>query len=621
MKTLSSSPKSGFVLFCLCAMTTSVLLSAANSGRCAATPQDGSAANESSEPDNDNAISSLIDLMASIDDPAFQLDLLKGVQEGLKGRRQLAMPTAWPAVYTKLRVSPLAEVQRRAAELAVKFGDVTAIAELKASVIDSQRPTESRQRALEILTAARIPNFVETLFQLLDDFELQRAALKSLAAYDHPQTGQRVLTAYDRFSAETKRVAADLLAARAGTAQLLMEAVANDRIPATDLNAEVIRKLQLLQDEQIQALIDEHWGVTRATPAEAAQRKAELTTELTAEAANPPNLFHGRTVFAQTCQQCHKLYGLGGNVGPDITGSNRNNLDYLLTNVVDPNALVGKDYQAWNVFTTDGQILVGLITAENNSQITLRTSTEEITIPQDEIEERSRSDVSMMPIGLLDKLTPQQRRNLVAYLASPVPVPKLAMAENQGDLFGGPTAAGWDVQGTDWQVGKGTLTLQTKTSLAKRQIAYNDMYLQQFTLRGQFDVADQSGQIHIQLQPVANHAETEPTDHHVGIAIIFNHGTAVIEIELPDAIDSSSNSVIAAPSVPLAVGTHAFAWTISPGQAQLQIDDRDAMPFAVDLRGGQLSITAEAGFRGKVTMNNLLLDAPTEAELLKSFAE
>jgi putative heme-binding domain-containing protein len=161
---------------------------------------------------------------------------------------------------------------------------------------------------------------------------------------------------------------------------------------------------------------------TRSTPAEKQQRIAELKNALTADNERAPNLPQGRALFARTCQQCHKLFGEGVEVGPEITGSHRANLDYLLLNVVDPNAAVGKDYQAWNIATDDGRVLVGLVTNETARTLTLRTSTAALTVDKDEIEERVQTDLSMMPEGLFDQLTSEQLQDLVAYLASPTQV-------------------------------------------------------------------------------------------------------------------------------------------------------------------------------------------------------
>ena len=81
-------------------------------------------------------------------------------------------------------------------------------------------------------------------------------------------------------------------------------------------------------------------------------------------AAGPPaDVNLGRAVFAKTCQQCHTLFGTGGKVGPDLTGSNRANLDYLLSNIVDPSAVLAKEYTPSIIQTEDGRIVTGIVKA------------------------------------------------------------------------------------------------------------------------------------------------------------------------------------------------------------------------------------------------------------------
>ncbi len=144
---------------------------------------------------------------------------------------------------------------------------------------------------------------------------------------------------------------------------------------------------------------------------------------LTAKHREPPDPSLGRAVYAKVCQQCHTLFGVGGQVGPDLTGSNRADLDYLLSNVLDPSALIGKDYQAHVVATADGRVLTGIIRAEDKDSITLVTANETLTIPKSEIEERRTSEQSMMPEDLWKALSEFEIRSLVSYLASAAQVP------------------------------------------------------------------------------------------------------------------------------------------------------------------------------------------------------
>ena len=123
------------------------------------------------------------------------------------------------------------------------------------------------------------------------------------------------------------------------------------------------------------------------------------------------------------CGQCHSLFGEGAKIGPDLTGAQRANLDYVLENLIDPNAIVGQNYQMTVATLDDGRVVSGVIESENDATVTLKTTSGKITLSRSEIEELHTSPVSMMPEGQLEKLAFDELRDLVAYLRSPRQVP------------------------------------------------------------------------------------------------------------------------------------------------------------------------------------------------------
>jgi putative heme-binding domain-containing protein len=113
------------------------------------------------------------------------------------------------------------------------------------------------------------------------------------------------------------------------------------------------------------------------------------------------------------------MYGEGGNIGPDITGSNRTNLDYLLSNVLNPSGEIQDDYKMVVVTTRDGRTYTGNVAAENERQLTLRVVGQEgVQINKSEIQSRETTASSMMPPGLFETLTDEEVIDLVAYLQS-----------------------------------------------------------------------------------------------------------------------------------------------------------------------------------------------------------
>ena len=130
------------------------------------------------------------------------------------------------------------------------------------------------------------------------------------------------------------------------------------------------------------------------------------------------NLPAGATVFEQRCAACHQLFGRGQSIGPDLTGSGRKDLDYLLINVVDPNAAVATDYRLTVVTLKDGQVHTGSILKETDRALTVRTMAAEVTLDRAEVKTVQRLPMSLMPPGLFESLSPAELRDLVAYLMS-----------------------------------------------------------------------------------------------------------------------------------------------------------------------------------------------------------
>jgi putative heme-binding domain-containing protein len=142
-------------------------------------------------------------------------------------------------------------------------------------------------------------------------------------------------------------------------------------------------------------------------------------------------------------------------VGPELTGSNRAELDYLLSNIVDPSAVVGKDYQASAVRTKSGRVISGILRPGDGRSISIVTENDVVVLPKDEVDAVRTSEVSMMPEGLLANLSAQEIRDLIAYLQSPVQVPLPAGGEES--IFNGKDLTGWEGDASAWSVEDGAI--------------------------------------------------------------------------------------------------------------------------------------------------------------------
>ena len=131
----------------------------------------------------------------------------------------------------------------------------------------------------------------------------------------------------------------------------------------------------------------------------------------------PGDAARGRPIFEKTCATCHKLHGSGAAVGPDLTGAERKNREVLVQNIVDPSAVIRQEFMTHVALTKDGQVLTGLLAESTADTITLVDSKNQRTVlKRTDLEALKESPVSLMPEKLLDDLTDQQIRDLVAYL-------------------------------------------------------------------------------------------------------------------------------------------------------------------------------------------------------------
>jgi putative heme-binding domain-containing protein len=369
---------------------------------------------------SDDALPALTQLLGTSDDPQFHLDLLKGMSEGLKGRREVKMPAGWEEVSAKLAKSPNSQVRELAQSLSVTFGSASALASLRARLLDPQAEGKARLSALDALLAAKDATLPAALQSLLKDPVVRGAALRGLATYDDPKTPETILQVYDSLSAAEKRDALSTLVSRTAFAQLLLAALAEHKIPQRDLTADLVRQLRNLKDHALNQQVEKLWGVTRESDADKLKEIAKYKSMLSSGAAGDAS--RGRGLFARTCQQCHTLFDVGGKVGPDITGSNRADLDYLLQNVLDPNAVIPNDYRTSTLETKDDRLVTGIVTKQDDNAVTIVTANEVLIVPRGEVKSLTQGEISMMPEGLLQALTDPEIRDLVAYLRSPAQV-------------------------------------------------------------------------------------------------------------------------------------------------------------------------------------------------------
>ena len=115
---------------------------------------------------------------------------------------------------------------------------------------------------------------------------------------------------------------------------------------------------------------------------------------------------------------CHVLGADGNRIGPELTGAGKHGIRYFLENVIDPNAVIGTDFQMTTLETKGGDSISGLVLSETASAVTIRTAAEQVVVPKADIAQRTLADRSLMPEGLLEALPAEHVSDLFAHLKS-----------------------------------------------------------------------------------------------------------------------------------------------------------------------------------------------------------
>lgn len=347
---------------------------------------------------------------------AFQLDVLSGVSAGLRGWRKAQKPAAWGELQAKLGGTTNKVLRDRVRDLSALFGDGRALDEVKRIALDNGADLATRRAAVLTLIENRPPDLRQICEQLLTVRFLNSTAVRGLALFDDPEIGEKLAENYLRFHALERGAVIETLVSRPSFATALLEEMEARRIPRSDLTPFQARQIRSFNDAELTKKLGEVWGQLRDSAADKRKFMAELKTKLTPAVLAAADKSAGRVVFNTACASCHTLYGHGGQVGPDLTGSGRDNLDYLLDNVVDPSAVVNADFRMSVVSLKDGRTLNGVVAAKTDRTLTLKTQTEIVALDRAEIEKIEQSTLSLMPEGLLESLNEKQVRDLIAYL-------------------------------------------------------------------------------------------------------------------------------------------------------------------------------------------------------------
>lgn len=351
----------------------------------------------------------------------------RGVQylAALGEQTELERPRSWQAFLDTSERLNGAKAKTMALRIRARLGDAEAFGYWRDVLTDSGRLPRLRAEALELLQLGGDPQVGTMAASLLGDDALRDEALAALPRYMDEAVASSIIDVLPDFPLSARNEGINLLASRSETTVSLLNAIQSERLNASLVSPVLMRQMRNHGKENINALMDAIWGKVNASPATLPRQVRRWKFALTPERLSRVDLSYGREVFENTCGTCHTLFGEGVALGPDLTGSNRANLDYLLENVLDPNSIIGNAYQLNVITAKDGRSISGMVKSEDANSLTIAMAGgAEVTLRKDEIEKRQVLEQSMMPPGLFDAIPEDDVAALVAYLASPTQVEK-----------------------------------------------------------------------------------------------------------------------------------------------------------------------------------------------------
>ncbi|MBK8039379.1 MAG: c-type cytochrome [Verrucomicrobiaceae bacterium] len=368
--------------------------------------------------DKPEAVDALVALMTERAD--VRGDVLAGMAAGLDGFSSAKKPAGWSDGVVEKWISESPSLQNSSTpslhSLSALFGSGRAIEDLIVLVKNADGDANARLNAFKSLTRTTKPELLAVIRTLINDKVLGTVARSALAAYDDPSIPKQLTGSWPERSQEQQAATVATLTSRASYAKVLLEAVKAGKVPAAAISPFQARQIRNLGDEALTKLLTEAWGEIRDTPEAKKAEFAKWEAILKPAALAKADKSKGRLMFTAVCGACHKMYGQGGAIGPELTGSDRRNLKYLLENILDPSAVVPADFRVSIFHLKDGRTISGVVPEQTERTLTIQTPAERLTLERTQIVKQEQMAQSLMPEGLLAALGEENVLNLIAYL-------------------------------------------------------------------------------------------------------------------------------------------------------------------------------------------------------------
>ena len=365
-----------------------------------------------------NRLDSLVSVLLSMDNESVQINFLQGMASGLSGRRNVKAPKDWIALQEKLQKTNNQDLIKLVNQLSQIFGDEGASRNALKVLRNNKAELNRHRDALKSLLAQRHVDVPAVLEGLLDQpFRLD--IIRAYATYDYPDAPGILLGRYGDLDTSAKRTVIETLASRKSYARALAKAMGEGKVAKEEIPAYVARNLYSMLGKSFEKV----YGKVEQVSADKDKLIAKYKSMVLSSDVSKADASNGRAIYKRTCGACHVLYGEGGKIGPELTGSNRSDLDYFLLNVLAPSYDVPEGYRMVTITSKDGQVSVGNVIEENANKVVLNMVGQQSVIAKSDVKTRVTSKISMMPEGLLLTLKDPEILDLIKYLRTEKQVP------------------------------------------------------------------------------------------------------------------------------------------------------------------------------------------------------
>lgn len=306
--------------------------------------------------------------------------------------------------------------------LAIRSGDKDAAKKALDVLKDKKAPVARRASVALVFAELGKKEAVEPInavFAAGGNEALKRALLPAVAKFDDHKIIRSMLDGWEQRVAGSqplREAALRVMAGRKDWAKMLLAEVDLWHVPAKHFTTDIVRQLSAFDDPDINAAIDKHWkGLLAVAPTAELLKEAQRIQSVVGSGKG--DAAKGKLLFTQRCAVCHKLFGEGNVIGPELTGYERGNMQFWLDNIMTPSLEIREGYGAYIVELKSGQILTGMMAAQDAKGITLRDVANQLTkVKQDDIKKLTASPMSLMPPMLLLGVSDADLRDLFAYL-------------------------------------------------------------------------------------------------------------------------------------------------------------------------------------------------------------